>query len=62
MMASSFEMRAPAALRVALWIWVALIFHSTLATRQHVALDLLAGTALAAFAARLFLQTKNHRP
>jgi len=33
--------------RCGLWTWVALILWATLATRQHVAVDLLAGAALA---------------
>jgi len=40
------EMRSGAALRALNWAWCLGILYSTLATRQHVALDLLAGAAL----------------
>ncbi len=44
-------MQAPVALRVGNWVWVLLIVYSTLAIKQHVAWDVLAGTLLgAAFA------------
>jgi hypothetical protein len=46
------HLHAPAALRVLNLLWVLLITWSTLATKQHVAIDALAGAALgAAFAA-----------
>jgi hypothetical protein len=41
-------MRAPVPLRALNWIWLALIVHSTLAIKQHVVIDVLAGTGLAA--------------
>jgi membrane-associated phospholipid phosphatase len=43
-----------ASLRVSVWIWVAVIFASTIGLRQHVVLDLVAGAllALAAFGFR----------
>lgn len=37
---------APGALRAASWVWLALIVYSTLAIKQHVVLDVLAGVAL----------------
>lgn len=40
------EIGAPAALRLVNLVWVALIAWSTMAVRQHVALDVLAGAAL----------------
>ena len=38
--------RTPALLRVLNWIWLAAIVYSTLAVKQHVVLDVLAGAAL----------------
>ena len=40
------EMRTGLAVRALNWLWCAGILYSTLATRQHVALDVLAGAAL----------------
>lgn len=42
------ELGAARFLRVANWLWCAAIVYSTLATRQHVALDIAGGAALAA--------------
>jgi len=51
------RLRAPVLIRALNWCWCAGILYSTLATRQHVAIDLLAGAALglagAAFPPRL---------
>jgi membrane-associated phospholipid phosphatase len=41
----------PAAVRLAIWIWVAAIAWSCIALRQHVTIDMLAGCALGAAAA-----------
>jgi membrane-associated phospholipid phosphatase len=45
------ELGAGKAVRAANWLWCAGILYSTLATRQHVFLDVLAGAALGAVAA-----------
>jgi fatty acid desaturase len=39
-------LRRPRLWVAAMWLWTAAIFYATLATRQHVVLDLLAGSAL----------------
>ncbi len=43
------DLRAPRWVKVANWIWCALIIYSTLAIKQHVLWDVLAGMALALF-------------
>ncbi len=50
------ELAAPAALHGLSWAWCAAIVWSTLATKQHVALDVAAGTALALLFAALSLR------
>jgi membrane-associated phospholipid phosphatase len=40
------EVSAPALLRALNWAWLALIVYSTLAIKQHVVIDVLAGAAL----------------
>ncbi len=40
------EMRASPVAQTCIWIWVALILYGTLATRQHVLVDLLSGSFL----------------
>jgi membrane-associated phospholipid phosphatase len=47
------QMAAPLLARSLNWIWCAGILYSTLATRQHVALDLIAGAVLGAVTAAL---------
>lgn len=49
------QIGAPRALDALNWLWCAGILYSTLATKQHVAVDLLAGVALGAAAAALHL-------
>lgn len=49
------EIGAPRLVSVFNWIWCAGIVYSTLATKQHVALDMAAGAALGALAAALSL-------
>jgi hypothetical protein len=39
-------LRRPGLWAAAMWLWTAVIFYATLATRQHVVLDLLAGSVL----------------
>jgi hypothetical protein len=39
-------LRRPSAWAAAMWVWTLAIFYGTVATRQHVVLDLLAGTLL----------------
>ena len=39
-------LRKPKVWVAAMWLWTALIFYATVATRQHVVLDLLAGSVL----------------
>jgi hypothetical protein len=50
------EMRAPKLIHVLNWLWCLGILYSTIATRQHVVLDVLAGTLLGAAAAALHLR------
>jgi len=51
------------ALRALSWCWCAGILYSTLATKQHVAIDVLAGTALGLVAAVLHVtQAKSRSP
>ena len=49
------EIRAPGLVRLLNWLWCAGIVYSTLATRQHVALDVIAGTVLGVVVALLHL-------
>jgi len=49
------EIRAPGLARLLNWLWCAGIVYSTLATRQHVALDVYAGTVLGVVFALLHL-------
>jgi membrane-associated phospholipid phosphatase len=49
------EIRAPGLVRLLNWLWCAGIVYSTLATRQHVALDVYAGTVLGVVVALLHL-------
>lgn len=49
------EIEAPRLVRAFNWIWCAGIVYSTLATKQHVALDMVAGASLGMFAAALSL-------
>ena len=46
-------------LRVLNWVWCLAILYSTVATRQHVVLDVLAGAALGSVVAVLHLQLLN---
>jgi len=48
--------RSPAWLLIFNFLWCAGIIYSTLATRQHVAVDVLAGLALGSLAAGLSLR------
>src|SRR5581483_9030410 len=41
------EEKVPGWIRAGLWLWVGIILYATLATRQHVVIDLIAGAALA---------------
>ncbi len=50
------QMRASRGVRAVNWLWCAGILYSTLATRQHVALDVVAGMVLGAVVATLHLQ------
>jgi membrane-associated phospholipid phosphatase len=50
-----FEVNAPRVVRVINWIWCMGIAYSTLATKQHVAIDMIAGVILGMFAANLSL-------
>ena len=50
------EVNAPRPLRVLNWVWCIGIAYSTLATKQHVALDVIAGAALGMGAGLLSLQ------
>lgn len=52
--------RAPRGLRVANALWAAAIVYSTLATRQHVAVDALAGGALGVAGAWLLARWERH--
>jgi len=52
---------APRWLLVLAWLWCAAIIYSTLATRQHVALDVLAGLVLGLVAAGLSLRRRRSR-
>ena len=47
---------APLWILILNWVWCIVIVYSALATRQHVAVDVLAGLALGALAARLSLR------
>ena len=49
------EVGAPRIVRVFNWVWCVAIAYSTLATKQHVAVDMLAGAILGMFAAGLSL-------
>lgn len=49
------QMKAPRALRWLNWLWCAGIVYSTVATLQHVVLDVLGGTALGAVFAAMLL-------
>jgi hypothetical protein len=49
------RLRAGAVLHVLNWTWSLAIIYSTIATRQHVAIDVLAGAALGAIIAALHL-------
>ena len=49
------EIRAPGLVRLLNWLWCAGIVYSTLATRQHVVLDVIAGTVLGVVVAWLHL-------
>ena len=42
------QLRTPVALRVLNWLWLGLIVYATMAIKQHVLLDVIAGMALAA--------------
>ncbi len=55
-------MAAPGWLRTLSWLWCALIVFSTLATKQHVSIDVAAGTALALLAAALSPGLRRLRP
>jgi membrane-associated phospholipid phosphatase len=50
------EIGTPAALRRLNWLWLTLIVYATLATKQHLLLDVLAGGALGAAFARASLR------
>jgi membrane-associated phospholipid phosphatase len=50
------KMGAGRGLRALNWLWCAGILYSTVATRQHVALDVLAGAALGAAVAVVHLR------
>jgi membrane-associated phospholipid phosphatase len=50
-----FEVSAPRSLRLFNWIWCVGIVYSTLATKQHVAIDMVAGALLGMFAGSLSL-------
>ncbi|MBI3885553.1 MAG: phosphatase PAP2 family protein, partial [Opitutae bacterium] len=50
------QMRAPRLARAANWLWCLGILYSTVAIRQHVALDVVAGAVLGALAAVLHLR------
>ncbi len=50
-----FEVGAPRIVRVFNWAWCAGIAYSTMATKQHVAVDVVAGAILGMFAAGLSL-------
>ena len=50
-----FEVGAPNLVRVINWLWCVGIAYSTLATKQHVAVDVFAGVVLGMFAATLSL-------
>jgi membrane-associated phospholipid phosphatase len=52
------QLGAPRMLRAANWIWCVGILYSALATKQHVATDLIAGGALGALAAPFALQPR----
>ena len=54
------EVQAARWVRGVNWLWCALIVFSTLATKQHVMLDVLAGGALAAVAAALSPGLRRH--
>lgn len=53
---------APAWVLAFNWIWCALIVYSTVAIRQHVAVDAIAGLALGGAAAALALRRRGTRP
>ena len=57
-----YEIGAPRLVRVFNWFWCAGIVYSTLATKQHVALDMAAGAALGALAAALSLAVISRYP
>lgn len=54
--------RAPAWVLAFNWAWCALIVYSTVAIRQHVAVDAIAGLALGGAAAALALRNRGVRP
>ena len=56
------DVRAPWPLRCFNWAWVLLIVHSTLAIKQHVVLDAVAGVALALLMALPSLRWFPHTP
>lgn len=56
------DVRAPWPLRCINWAWVLLIVHSTLAIKQHVVLDAVAGVALALLMALPSLRWFPHTP
>lgn len=49
------EVSAPRIVRICNWVWCMGIAYSTLATKQHVAVDMIAGAILGMFAANLSL-------
>ena len=53
------EVGAPRIVRVLNWAWCVGIAYSTLATKQHVAVDMFAGAILGMFAARLSLMQSS---
>ncbi|MHB1237895.1 MAG: phosphatase PAP2 family protein [Gallionella sp.] len=56
------EVGAPRVVRISNWLWCAGIAYSTLATKQHVAVDMLAGIVLGALAAALSLNRPSFWP
>lgn len=53
------ELNAPLRLNLLNWLWCIAIAYSTLATKQHVALDVVAGSLLGGLAAHLSLRTRG---